>query len=143
MTKRMGLSLLVLMLAVGCATTKEKTKKIVVWEDSKPSQTYEVIGPVSVTEEISEGTEDTIQGLAGFMKDGVLSDQIPAETKVALEAKKMKYKDMIFEKLGKKAQDDYGAEAVIEAQYSYVPPFASLSRKAIVTAKGTMIQYKK
>jgi uncharacterized protein YbjQ (UPF0145 family) len=62
--------------------------------------------------------------------------------KAALEVKREKYKEMIFEKLGKKAQE-YEADAVIGAEYTYIPPYASFSTKATVMAKGTMIQYKK
>ncbi len=131
---------LILIFAAGCASTKPK---IVVWEDAVPQRAYEVLGPVSVTEDMTEKTEDTIQGLAGFIsKDGRISDSMPADMKKALEVKNLKYKEMIFDKLSNKARE-YGADAVINAEYLYVPAYASFSTKATVSAKGTMIKYKK
>lgn len=125
-----------------CATTP--STKIVVWETTNVTRAHEVIGPVSVNEQIAENTDDMVQGLAGFIsKDGRVSDQVPPEMKVALEIKKEKYKEMIFEKLGAKARKDYGADAVIGAEYVYIPAFVSFSTKATVSAKGTMIKYKR
>ena len=77
---------------------------------------------------------------AYISKDGRISDQVPQDIKNALEAKKNKYKDMIFEKLGNKAKE-YGADAIIEAEYTYVPPYLTFSSKASVSAKGTMVKY--
>jgi uncharacterized protein YbjQ (UPF0145 family) len=126
----------------GCASGGKSTKKIVIWETTTLPRNYEVIGPVNVSEQIQESTEDTIQGLAGFIgKDGRVSGQIPAEMKTALDVKREAYKERIFDKLGEKAKD-YEADAVIGAEYMYVPPYASFSKKATVTAKGTMVKYK-
>jgi hypothetical protein len=131
-----------LLLVSACATTAPK--KIVVWETKDVTRPYEVIGPVSVNEQVSESTDDMVQGLAGFIsKDGRVSDQIPAEMKTALEIKKEKYKEMIYDKLGEKARKDYEADAIIGAEYMYIPPLVSFSTKATVTAKGTMIKYKR
>ena len=139
-----SLMFLVSLLLVSACATSPTPKKIVVWETKDVTRSYEVIGPVSVNEQMSEGTDDMIQGLAGFIsKDGRVSDQIPAEMKTALEIKKEKYKEMIYEKLGNKAKNDYGADAVIGAEYMYIPPLVSFSTKATVTAKGTMIKYKR
>jgi hypothetical protein len=137
-----GLMLVVsLLLISACATTAPK--KIVVWETKDVTRAHEVIGPVSVNEQVAEGTDGMIQGLAGFIsKDGRISDQIPPEMKMALELKKEQHKEMIFDKLAKKAQT-YDADAVIGAEYMYIPPYISLSTKATVTAKGTMIKYKR
>lgn len=49
---------------------------------------------------------------------------------------------MIFEKLGKKAESS-DADAVIGAEYRYVPAYVNLFSKATVSAQGTMIKYKK
>lgn len=125
-------------LIAGCAASK----KLVVWEIKDIPRPYQVLGPVSVTEEVAESKADMIQGIAGYIsRDGRVSDQVPAEVKQALENKKGKYKDMIFEKLGDKAKE-YGADAVIEGEYTYVPAYVSLSTKAAVSAKGTMVKYK-
>ena len=140
MKRNLGL-LFFLLLITGCATSA-KPSKIVVWEVTDVQKPHEVIGPVSVSEQITESTEDMIQGIAGFVsKDGRVSGQMPSDMKAALDVKREKYKEMIFEKLGKKAQE-YGADAVIGAEYNYIPPFATFSSKATVTAKGNMIKYK-
>ncbi|MBI4971001.1 MAG: hypothetical protein HZC17_04080 [Candidatus Omnitrophica bacterium] len=132
----------VVVFLMGCATTQPSGYKIVVWETSDVHRPYEVLGPVSVTVDVTEKTEDTVQGLAGFIsKDGRVSDQMPPDMRKALELKSQKYKEMIFEKLGAKAKE-YGASAVIGADYLYVPAYASFSTKATVSAKGTMIIYK-
>ena len=131
-----------LVLITGCATTSSP-QKLVVWETSTIPRAHEIIGPVSVTEQIVESKEEMIQGLASFIsRDGRVSGQIPDDMKLALEAKRETYKEMIYEKLATKAKE-YGADAVISAEYSYVPPFATFSTKATVSAKGTMVQYKK
>ena len=133
--------LLALLLMAGCATSS-KSAKLVVWETKDVQRSHDVLGPVSVNEQIAESNEDMIQGLAGFIsKDGRVSDQVPAEMKAALEIKREKYKEMIYEKLAKKAKE-YDADAVIGAEYVYIPPYASFSSKATVSAKGTMIKYK-
>ena len=132
--------MLIVVLLAGCATTP--VSKVVVWETKDIPRAYEVVGPVSVSQQISENTEDTIQGLAGYIsKDGRISDQIPPDMKAALDAKREKYKEMIFEKLGAKAQS-YDADAVMGAEYRYVPGFLAFSSKATVSAQGTMIKYK-
>ncbi len=129
-----------LILITGCATTKPA--KLVVWEAKTITRSHDVIGPVSVSEQLTESNADAIQGLASFItRDGRVSDQIPADMKTALEVKREKYKEMIFEKLGTKAKE-YDADAVIGAEYVYVPPYASFSTKATVTAKGTMVKYR-
>ena len=141
MKKYFALMMALIIFFGGCASTN-KNYRIVVWETSNIPRAYEVIGPVSVTEDLTEKPEDTIQGLAGFIsKDGRISDQMPDDMRKALAAKQMKYKEMIFEKLGDKARE-YGADAVIGAEYIYVPAFASFSTKATVSAKGTMVVYK-
>src|SRR3989338_3886735 len=90
-----------MMLLGGCMTTS----KAVIWETKDIPRPYEVIGPVSVSEQISESTGDTVQGLAGYIsRDGRVSSQIPPDMKAALDAKREKYKDMIFEKLSASAQ---------------------------------------
>ena len=61
--------------------------------------------------------------------------------KAMLDEKRAQYKENIFDKLGQKAKE-YGADAVIGAQYTYTPPFVSFSDKAHVTASGTMVRYK-
>ena len=136
------LSLLAAVLITACATTP--ATKIVVWETTDVQRAHEVLGPVSINEQMAESSEDMVQGLAGFIsKDGRVSDQVPPEMKAALEIKKERYKEMIFTKLGEKARKDYGADAVIGAEYTYIPAFVSLSTKATVSAKGTMIKYKR
>ena len=131
-----------LIFITGCASTPSQSPKVVVWEAKDVSKVHEVIGPVSVSAQVTESTEDMIQGLAGFIgKDGRVADQIPSEMKAALEVKREKYKEMIYDKLANKAKE-YGADAIIAAEYMYVPPYASFSSKATVTAKGTMIKYK-
>lgn len=131
---------LVLMFA-GCATTP-KPNKIVVWETTNIPRAYEVIGPTSVTVDVAENPEDTVQGIASFIsKDGRISDQMPPDMKKMLEIKGQKYKEMIFDKLANKARE-YGADAVIGAEYLYVPAYASFSTKATVSAKGMMVVWK-
>ena len=131
-----------ILLFAGCASTGGNVKKVVIWETANLPRTYDVIGPVSVVEQVSEKTEDMIQGIAGMIsKDGRVSDQVPPEIKAALEAKKELYKERIFDKLAEKAKP-YDADAVISAEYNYVPAFASFSSKAMLTAKGTMVRYK-
>ena len=128
-----------MMLLEGCMAT---TSKAVIWETKDIPRAYEVIGPVSVSEQISESTEDTVQGLAGFIsRDGRVSGQIPPDMKAALDAKREKYKDMIFEKLGVKAKS-YDADAVIGAEYRYAPAYATFSAKATISAQGMMVKYK-
>jgi hypothetical protein len=132
--------MVVVLLAAGCAASK----KIVVWEGAagNPPRNYEIVGPVSVTEQVAESGEAMVQGIAGFIsKDGRISDQMPPEMRQALDAKKEVYKDMIYDKLADKARE-YDADAVIGAEYFYVPPFASFSTKATVSAKGTMVRYR-
>ena len=125
----------------GCATTSKDESKIKIFEAKTINQPHEVIGPISVSEQISESNEDMIQGLAGFIaQDGRVSGQIPKETKIALEAKRAKYKEMIFDKLARKAKEE-GADAVIATEYTYVPPYATLSTKATILANGQMIKY--
>jgi uncharacterized protein YbjQ (UPF0145 family) len=132
-----------MMFLAGCATQTGSSSKIVVMETKDVSRAYEVVGPVSVSEQISESVGDTVQGLAGYIsKDGRISGQIPSDTKAALDAKTGQYKEMLFEKLGAKAKSS-GAEAVIGAEYHYVPAYVTLSSKATVSAQGTMIKYKK
>ena len=131
----------ILVLVSGCASTP-KTTKLVVWETQDIGRPYNVIGPVSISEQMTESTEDMVQGIAGFVsKDGRVSDQMPADMKTALEVKRLKYKEMIYEKLGNKAKE-YDADAIISGEYTYIPPYASFSSKATVTAKGMMIKYK-
>ncbi len=128
-----------LILITGCATTPTK---IVIWETPTVPRAHEVLGPVSVTEEIVEPTGEAIQGLASFIsRDGRVSSQIPSEMKTALDAKREKHKEMIYEKLGVKAKE-YGADAVMGTEYIYIPPYATFSTKATVSAKGTMVKYK-
>ena len=133
------LGLFLMMLLEGCSTT---TSKVVIWETKDIPRAYEVVGPISVSEQISESTGDTIQGLAGYISgDGRVSGQIPSDMKAALDAKREKYKDMIFEKLGTKAET-YDADAVIGSEYHYVPAYLTFSDKATVSAQGTMVKYK-
>ncbi len=128
-----------LLLAAGCASTKPKA---VIWESKEIPRPYDIVGPVSVSEQITESTEETIQGLAGYIsKDGRISGQVPSDIQAALDAKRVKYKEMIFDKLAEKTKE-YDADAVIGAEYMYVPPYATFSTKASVTAKGTMVKYK-
>jgi len=125
----------------GCATAPKDTVKLVVWETSDIPRAHQILGPVSVTEEIKESTGETIQGLAGFISgDGRISNKIPEDMKKALEIKMLKYKEMIFEKLADKAKE-YDADAVIGAEYTYIPPYATFTSKATVSAKGTMVEY--
>ena len=127
-------------LLAGCMTTP--VSKVVVWETKDIPRAYAVVGPVSVSRQISENTEDTVQGLAGYIsKDGRISSQIPPDMKAALDAKREKYKEMIFEKLGAKARS-YAADAVINAEYRYIPAYVTLSSKATVSAQGMMVKYK-
>ena len=129
-----------LLVFAGCATTPA-TSEIFVWETKDIGRTYEVIGPISVVEEIAE-SDGMMQGLAAFItKDGRLSDKIPAEMKTAIELRKEKYKEMIFAKLSEKAKK-YKANAIIEAEYTYIPALMTLSTKATVSAKGIMVKYK-
>jgi uncharacterized protein YbjQ (UPF0145 family) len=122
--------------------TTTASKKAVILETKDIPRAYEVVGPISVSEQISERMEDTVQGLGGFIsEDGRVSGQIPPEMKTALDAKRGKYKDMIFEKLGTKARS-YDADAVIGAEYSYVPAYVTFSTKGTVSAQGTMVKYK-
>lgn len=128
-----------MMLLEGCSTT---TSKVVIWETKDILRAYEVVGPISVSEQISESTADTVQGLAGFIsRDGRVSGQIPEDMKIALDARRGKYKDMIFEKLSARAES-YHADAVIGSEYHYVPAYVSLSDKATVSAQGMMVKYK-
>ena len=125
----------------GCATIAPPPPRAVVLETWNVSRPYEVIGPVSATEQISEDTGDTLQGIAGFLtQDGNLSGQVPPGMKAAWDAKNEKYKEMMFDMLGLKAKT-YGADAVLGARYAYVPPYATFSTKASVSAKGTMVRY--
>lgn len=129
-------------LMAGCATKDISDPKVVVLETSDVMRAYDVMGSVSVSEQIAESAADTFKGLAGYAtKDERVSSQIPSDTKAALDAKTVQYKEMIFEKLGAKAQSS-GANAVIGAQYHYVPAYVNLSPKATVSAEGTMIKYK-
>ncbi len=129
------------LLITGCATGS--VKKAVIWETDTIPRQYELLGPISLREEVSESTEDTIGGIADFMsKDGRVSDRIPADMKAALESKRLKYKEMVFDKLGTKARNEYDADAVIGVDYRYIPPFVSFSRKAVIIAEGDMVKYK-
>lgn len=135
-----GISLI--MLLAGCATKSTSDTKVVVLETSDVARAYDVIGPVSVSEQIAESAADTAKGLAGYAtKDERIAGQIPSDTKAALDAKTVQYKEMIFEKLGTKAKAS-DASAVIGAEYKYVPAYVNLSSKATVSAQGTMIKYK-
>ncbi len=141
-TSRLLIGVMAVILMVGCAT-KPPEKKVVVWETAEIPRSHEILGPVSVREEVAESASETIQGLADFVsKDGRVSDRMPEDMKMALEMKRDAYKEMIFEKLAEKAKE-YDADAVIGAEYVYVPPFATFSTKALVSAKGTMVKYKK
>ncbi len=130
---------ILLMLLAGCATAASKA---IIWETKDIPRKYEVLGPISVSEQISESAGDTIQGLAGYIsKDGRVSGQIPPDMKAALDAKGEKYKTIIYEKLTTSAES-YHADAVIGSEYHYVPAFISLSAKATVSAQGVMVKYK-
>ena len=132
--------MLLMVLLAGCTTTTPS--KVVVWETKDIPRAYEVVGPISVSEQISESAEDTVQGLAGYIsKDGRISEQIPPDMKAVLDFKREKYKEMIFEKLGAKAKS-YNADAIIGAEYRYVPAYVTLSSKATVSAQGMMVKYK-
>lgn len=136
------IGLLLAVLFAGCASTSA-SKKVPVMETMSVTRTYDVIGPVSVSEQVAESLGDTVQGLAGYAsKDTRISSQIPTDTKAALDAKTIEYKGMIFDKLGTEAKSS-DADAVIGAEYKYVPAYVNLSSKATVSAKGTMIKYKK
>jgi hypothetical protein len=138
--KTNALPVILMLLTVGCATAKPA--KVVIWETPTIPRAHEVIGPISVSEEVLEGPGDAIQGLASFIsRDGRVSSQIPPDMKTALEIKREKYKEMIFEKLGNKAKE-YDADAVIGTEYVYAPPYATFSAKATVSARGTMVKYK-
>lgn len=133
---------LLMVLLAGCATKTASDPKVVVLETKDVARAYDVIGPVSVSEQIAESAADTAKGLAGYVsKNGQISGQIPSDTKAALDAKTIQYKEMIFEKLGTKAKSS-NANAVIGAEYKYVPAYVNLSSKATVSAQGTMIKYK-
>lgn len=135
------LGVLGISLAAGCATKAANTAKAVIYETATITKAHDVMAPVSVREEIAESREDTIGGLAGYVsKDGRVSDQVPADMKATLETKRLKHKEMIFEKLSVKAKEA-GADAVIGAKYSYTPAYATFSTKAVVTAEGTMVKY--
>ena len=130
-----------LIFLVGCATSKSDGYKIKVFESTNISQPHEIIGPISVNEQVAESNEDMIQGLAGYIsQDGRVSDQIPQDTKLALKARREKYKEMIYKKLANKGHKE-GADAIIGAEYHYVPPYASFSSKATILASGTLIKY--
>lgn len=137
-----AVGVLLVVFFAGCATKSISDPKVVVLETTEVGRAYEVIGPVSVSEQIAESAAETAKGLAGYAsKDGRISGQIPSDTKAALDAKTMQYKEMIFEKMGTKAKS-FNANAVIGAEYHYVPAYVNLSPKATVSAQGTMIQYK-
>ncbi len=132
--------IMLFILATGCATTRPS--KIVVWETTNISRAHDVIGPVSVSDTFVESREDAIQGLAAFItRDGRVSDKIPPDMKIALDVKRERYKEKIFDKLAAKAKE-YDADAVIGAEYAYVPPYATFSTKATVIARGTMVKYR-
>ncbi len=122
-------------------TACASASKIVVWEDKDISRKHEILGPVSISQELDESSGDMIQGLAQYLsRDGRVSSNMPPEMKVALDNKLAKHKESAFEALAKKAKK-YDADAVIAAEYTYTPPFVTFSRKAMITAKGTMIKY--
>lgn len=133
--------MILMMLLEGCATTSPSSKAVI-FETKDIPRAYEVIGPISVSEQISESTMDMVQGLAGYIStDGRVSGQIPPDIKAALDAKREKYKVMIFEKLSASAQT-YNADAVIGSEYRYVPAYITFSAKATVSAQGVMVKYK-
>ncbi len=137
-----AVGMLLVVLLAGCATKNISDPKVVVLETTDVARAYDVIGPVSVSEQIAESAADTAKGLAGYAtKDERIGGQIPSDTKAALDAKTVQYKEMIFEKLGTKAKAS-DASAVIGAEYKYVPAYVNLSSKATVSAQGTMIKYK-
>ena len=124
---------------IGCASSSNS--KVLVMEDKEISRKHAVVGPVSISQQLDESGTDMIQGLAQYLsRDGRVSSNMPPEMKAALDAKMAKYKDTAFEALSKKAKE-YGADAVIAAEYTYTPPYVTLSPKATITAKGTMIKY--
>ncbi|MBN1689218.1 MAG: hypothetical protein JW893_08965 [Candidatus Omnitrophica bacterium] len=57
--------IILMVLSAGGMTTK--ASRVVVWETQDIPRTYEVVGPVSVSEQISESTGDRVQGLAGYI----------------------------------------------------------------------------
>jgi hypothetical protein len=135
---KMQVFLLMGMTAAGCAVSPRP----LIWETGTVTRAHDVIGPVSVYEEVEESPGEMMQGIAQYLgKDGTISEHMPAEMKVVLEARKVRYKEQIFEKLAEKAQDSQ-ADAVINTKYTYLPSGMSLSNKAIITAEGTMIQYR-
>ena len=122
-----------------CASTSNS--KIVVFEDKTISRAHKELGPVTITQELDESGADMLQGLAQYIsRDGRVSSNIPPAMKASLDAKMTKYKETAFADLAKKAKE-YGADAVIGAEYTYTPPFITFSKKALITAKGTMIEY--
>lgn len=134
-----AIGMFLMMVLDGCMTT---TPKAVIWETKDIPRAYEVLGPISVSEQIAESTEDTVQGLAGFIsRDGRVSGQIPPDMKAVLDVRREKYKEMIFEKLAVKAKS-YDADAVIGTEYRYAPAYVTFSAKATVFAQGLMIKYK-
>ncbi len=133
------IAIFLLAVMAGCATNSNA--KVLVLEDKEISRSHKVLGPVSISQEIEETNMDMMQGLAQyFSRDGRVSDNMPPEMKAALDAKIAKYKETAFEALSQKAKE-YGADAVIAAEYTYTPPFITLTKKAVITAKGTMIEY--
>ena len=48
--------LITLFLISSCATTPKDTKKVVIWETSDIPRAYQVLGPVSITEDVEEST---------------------------------------------------------------------------------------
>ncbi len=132
-------AIFLLAVMAGCASNSKT--KVLVMEDKGISRPHKTLGPVSITQEKEESNADMVQGLAQyFSRDGRVSANMPPEMKAALDAKAVKYKESAFEALSKKAKE-YGADAVIAAEYTYTPPFITLSKKATITAKGTMIEY--
>lgn len=133
-------AIFLLAVMIGCASTNPNAK-VLVLEDKEVSQKHTVLGPVSITQEVEETNVDMAQGLAQyFSRNGLLSGALPPEMKAALDAKIAKYKETAFEALSKKAKESH-ADAVIAAEYTYTPPFVNLTKKATITAKGTMIKY--
>ena len=127
------------LLLASCASVGGKP---VIWETGTIERSYDVLGPVSVSEELTETNEEMIQGLAGFIsKDGRVSGQLPPDMQKALDVKRLKYKERIFDKLSAKAKE-YDADAVINAEYNYVPAYVTFSKNAMVMAQGTMVKYK-
>ncbi len=133
------MTIFLLAMMIGCASTPNS--KVLVMEDKEIARKHNVIGPVSISQELDGSGTDTIQGLAQYLsRDGRVSANMPPEMKAALDAKMAKYKDVAFEALSKKAKE-YGADAVIAAEYTYTPAYINLSPKASITGKGTMIKY--